>query len=103
MICDIVILCLTFFFVVIGFIITHVALQESPFEFVVKRVMRIYPPLIVSVLVYAAVCWVYQLAAGASLFTLSAPSWQATLRSMIVVNGIFEDPQFINGVLCTLV
>jgi peptidoglycan/LPS O-acetylase OafA/YrhL len=91
------------FFVVSGFIITHVALQESQVEFAVKRIMRIYPPLIVSVLICAAVYSGYQLAAGIPLEGQAAPSWQAILRSMIVVNGIFEDPQFINPVFWSLV
>ncbi len=39
------------FFLVSGYIITHVASAESKLEFFIKRVFRIYPPLIVSVLV----------------------------------------------------
>jgi peptidoglycan/LPS O-acetylase OafA/YrhL len=39
------------FFLVSGFVITHVAYREKPLEFMVRRVFRIYPPLIVAILV----------------------------------------------------
>lgn len=39
------------FFIVSGFIISHVAIRESRTEFIVKRVFRIYPPLILAVLI----------------------------------------------------
>lgn len=42
------------FFIVSGFIITHVALRESRVEFLVKRTLRIYPPLIVATLIACA-------------------------------------------------
>ncbi|MFT0621449.1 acyltransferase family protein [Ectopseudomonas guguanensis] len=39
------------FFLVSGFIISHVAMRENRAEFIVKRVFRIYPPLILAVLI----------------------------------------------------
>jgi peptidoglycan/LPS O-acetylase OafA/YrhL len=39
------------FFLVSGYIITHVASSESRIEFLIKRLCRIYPPLILSILV----------------------------------------------------
>ncbi len=39
------------FFIVSGFIITHVAMRESRTEFLVKRIFRIYPPLILAILI----------------------------------------------------
>jgi len=39
------------FFLVSGFVITHVAYREKPLEFMVRRIFRIYPPLIVAILV----------------------------------------------------
>ena len=41
------------FFVVSGFIITHVALRESRLDFAVRRFFRIYPPVMLSVALYA--------------------------------------------------
>lgn len=37
------------FFLISGFIITHTALAESRLTFLIKRVLRIYPPLIIAV------------------------------------------------------
>lgn len=42
------------FFLISGFIITHVSLRESAAEFAVKRALRIFPPLAVATLVAAA-------------------------------------------------
>jgi len=39
------------FFVISGFIITHVAQRESRLEFAIKRVFRIYPPFILSIII----------------------------------------------------
>lgn len=39
------------FFLVSGFVITHVAYRERPVEFVVRRIFRIYPPLVVAILI----------------------------------------------------
>lgn len=39
------------FFLVSGFVITHVAYRERPTEFVVRRIFRIYPPLVVAILI----------------------------------------------------
>jgi peptidoglycan/LPS O-acetylase OafA/YrhL len=43
------------FFLVSGFIITHRALRERAGEFAVRRVFRIYPPLILAILVSVAI------------------------------------------------
>jgi peptidoglycan/LPS O-acetylase OafA/YrhL len=93
----------TLFFIVSGFIITHVALQEGPLEFTVKRVLRIYPPLIFATLVYAAIWWTYQISTGEPLEAQPAPSWDAVVRSMIVFNGIFDGKWTINAVTWSLV
>ncbi|NUU64529.1 acyltransferase [Enterobacteriaceae bacterium BIT-l23] len=36
------------FFVISGFIMTYTAINKNPFEFIVDRVIRIYPPYIIS-------------------------------------------------------
>lgn len=41
------------FFLVSGFIITHVSLRETPFEFVIKRIFRIYPLLVIATILSA--------------------------------------------------
>lgn len=53
------------FFLISGFIITHVSLKENIVEFAVKRLFRIFPPLVASfVLTYVIVqfCYKYGLA-----------------------------------------
>jgi len=46
------------FFIVSGFIITHVSMRESQTEFLVKRVFRIYPPLILATLIACATTYI---------------------------------------------
>jgi peptidoglycan/LPS O-acetylase OafA/YrhL len=43
------------FFLISGFVVTPAALAEGPREFVVKRLLRIYPPLLFAVLLAATV------------------------------------------------
>jgi peptidoglycan/LPS O-acetylase OafA/YrhL len=42
------------FFLISGFIISHVAANETRFEFVAKRALRIYPPLVLAVIIAVA-------------------------------------------------
>jgi peptidoglycan/LPS O-acetylase OafA/YrhL len=42
------------FFIVSGFIISHVSMRETQTEFLIKRILRIYPPLILAILVTCA-------------------------------------------------
>lgn len=42
------------FFLISGFVITHVSMRESPAEFFIKRIFRIYPMLIIAVLTAVA-------------------------------------------------
>jgi peptidoglycan/LPS O-acetylase OafA/YrhL len=42
------------FFLISGYLITHVAQREDRFEFIVKRFFRIYPPLFFSIILVAA-------------------------------------------------
>lgn len=82
------------FFLVSGFIITHVAQRESRFQFAVKRILRIYPPLIASIIVIAGVTAIQ----GRDLYDIGD-----YLRAFTLVN-YFQEPQIvINGVAWTLV
>lgn len=47
------------FFYISGFVITHAAFRESARAFAVKRLLRIYPPLIAAVLLAVAVGWAF--------------------------------------------
>ena len=82
------------FFLVSGFVITHVAQRESRFQFATKRIFRIYPPLILSILLLIAL----GLVRGDAL--LSPGDY---LRSFTLVN-YFQVPQVVvQGVAWTLV
>ena len=64
------------FFIVSGFIISHVSMRESQTEFLVKRIFRIYPPLILAILVACATTFIttgqtFTLRETLSAFTLT--------------------------------
>lgn len=46
------------FFLISGFVITHVAQRETRRQFAVKRLLRIYPPLMVSILLIIAISFI---------------------------------------------
>jgi exopolysaccharide production protein ExoZ len=52
------------FFFVSGFVVTHAAARETLVEYIVKRLLRIYPPLIVTALVVALMAHFGTLATG---------------------------------------
>lgn len=83
------------FFFISGFVISHAATRESGSEFVVKRVLRIYPPLIFSlVLIFA-----FHAIGLAPLPVEGAGPWflAATLVNYVVVPQVI-----ISGVAWTL-
>lgn len=81
------------FFLISGYIITHVAERESRMDFALKRIFRIYPPLIVSVLIVAAV----NAATSGATFPLSDYALSALLA-----NFFFVPLKLVNGVTWTL-
>lgn len=89
------------FFIISGFIITHVIQRESRFEFVIKRGFRIYPPLIISTAMFY--CFIKILA------ICSMPTWweQFNIKEWILSgtlsNYFFNWPDNINGVTWTLI
>lgn len=82
------------FFLVSGYIITHVASSESRREFLIKRVFRIYPPLIVSVLV-CLLCgqWI----------GVPTPPLTDILRNFTLLNFLHIPQVVIQGVAWSLV
>jgi peptidoglycan/LPS O-acetylase OafA/YrhL len=81
------------FFLISGFVITHVAAREGVAEFLVKRFFRIFPLLAIFVL----------LSIGLQPALWGSVSWASLLRNMTLVNW-FHTPQ-VNyvGVAWTLV
>ena len=116
------------FFLISGFVITHVAQRETRTQFAVKRVLRIYPPLIASILVIIAIAFIQdtpRLAVGEYLqtftlvnyvrvpsFAASGVAWTLVIE-MLFYAGVFATlpvlkrwPLIANGVLlavCALV
>ncbi len=82
------------FFLVSGFIITHVGQRESRLTFLIRRLLRIYPPLIVSIVVIALIA-----------FARHAPmlSFQQYLIGMTLVNYVMVPSIAVNGVAWSLV
>ena len=97
------------FFLISGFIITHVAQRETRTDFVIKRVFRIFPPFLVVVFFLAAlgrICNVPEIAAmsGAdvlreaslfdSSFELVGPSWTLVIEVMFYALAAVLLPMF---------
>jgi len=77
------------FFLISGFIITHVAQREDRFTFAVKRLGRIYPPLFSAIFLII----VFELLSGHSLLSLGDYLWSLTLLNywripQVVVSGV---------------
>ena len=101
-----------FFFFVSGFIITHVAQRETRLVFAVKRLFRIYPPLIVSIIAIFALQRVLNVfvtgAGGAAGYlnydrTIAEMSVRHVLFSMTLLNYLRPQQGVVNGVAWTLV
>lgn len=89
------------FFLISGFIITHVSLKENIAEFAVKRLFRIFPPLAVSfVLTYVIVqvCSKYGLAMPLGIGERTLNEY---VQSLFLVNYI-TGTTAVNGVTWTL-
>lgn len=82
------------FFLISGFVITHVAQREARYEFAIKRILRIYPPLIVSILAVIAITAIR----GGDLLT-----WKQYLFSFSLLNYVRAPSYVVNGVAWTLV
>ena len=82
------------FFLISGFIITHVAQRETRYQFAVKRILRIYPPLIASIIVIIVITAIR----GGVLL-----SWKQYLLSFTLLNYFWTPQYVVNGVAWTLV
>jgi peptidoglycan/LPS O-acetylase OafA/YrhL len=80
------------FFLISGFIISDRAAVESPYKFVVRRILRIYPMVVVAVLL--------SIALGVST---SAPSLKTILLNMTLANYLIVPQVVLVGVAWTLI
>jgi peptidoglycan/LPS O-acetylase OafA/YrhL len=98
------------FFLVSGFIILHVAQRETRREFVIKRLLRIFPPLWLSILLLLAVYGTTLTLSGnpgvrglALEGVLAQPNpWPDILAALTLSNYLLGTPP-INGVAWTLI
>ena len=90
------------FFFVSGFIITHVAQRESQLAYVIKRLFRIYPPLVLSIIAIYVTELVYLHITGSLLEGAAIPSARSLFLAMTLTNYFTVPQVVINGVAWTL-
>lgn len=89
------------FFIISGYIVTHVSQSEKPIAFMLKRIVRIYPPLILSILLILASYTLYKYTTGNITF-IDHLSITDYLLSFTLVNYVLVPQIVINGVAWTL-
>jgi len=83
------------FFLISGYVITHVAQRETGSQFTIRRLLRIYPPLVVAILLAVAL-------ASLSGETV-AKGWREILWGMTLLNYVRVPQNAVLGVAWTLV
>ncbi|KTD39102.1 acyltransferase [Legionella nautarum] len=81
------------FFLVSGYVITHVLQTEQPLEFLVKRIFRIYPLYIFAVLLQYSLLY----SAHPGIINL-----QIIIPQLLLVGDFFQTPYSLSGVEWTL-
>ncbi len=89
------------FFFVSGYVISHVAGSESRTEFALKRLLRIYPPLVAAVLYTAGVLWLRHLAGDATAD--AAPGLARIVLASTLVGYVTVPQQIVLAAAWTLV
>jgi peptidoglycan/LPS O-acetylase OafA/YrhL len=79
----------TVFFLVSGYIITHILQTEQPLEFIIKRVFRIYPLYMFAVLMTYVIAW-------------ESPNWSLLVPQLLLIGDLFNTPYALAGVEWTL-
>jgi peptidoglycan/LPS O-acetylase OafA/YrhL len=79
----------TVFFLVSGYIITHILYEQSPLEFVIKRIFRIYPLYIATVLITYLIAW-------------EKPNFSVLIPQLLLIGDVFHTPYALNGIEWTL-
>lgn len=91
-----------FFFLISGFIISHVLQREDRFTFLIKRLFRIYPPFIISIIILVLFTGIYGFIASRNTF-LDGRTPPDILLSMTLMNYFFVKQNPVIGVAWTLV
>ena len=100
---DMSILGVCIFFVISGFIVTHAALNESIPAFIIKRVLRIYPPLLLSLIVIAIVVLIHEMTTGTAFRDIPTPTAENMLHSLWLVSVFWDRNWNLNPVAWSLV
>ncbi|WP_426128707.1 acyltransferase family protein [Pseudomonas sp. DWP1b1] len=82
------------FFLVSGYVITHVLNNERPLEFIIKRIFRIYPLYIAAV--------VFQAILDNHLRNIALPSVEVMIPRLLLIGDFFNTPYSLSGVEWTL-
>jgi exopolysaccharide production protein ExoZ len=94
------------FFLISGFIISHVAVAETYGQFALKRLLRIYPPLALAVLATLGIDAIRRSAGVLDSLSGGLPpvhSVQDTILSMSLANYLMSPQPIVLGVAWTLV
>lgn len=92
----------SFLFLMSGFLITLVGQTENRKEFSIKRLLRIYPPLIVSIILILAFYWTYTLATHSYTYVQEF-NLRDILLNASLANYVFWPQKVINGTAWILV
>ncbi|WP_454049416.1 acyltransferase family protein [Cellulomonas sp. Marseille-Q8402] len=90
------------FFLISGFVVTRAAARETARTFVLRRLTRVYPPLMAAVLLAVAVAWIqHVLGLGSAAWESVTPT--AVLQAMTLVTYVSVPQIVLVGVAWTLV
>ncbi|WP_115329834.1 acyltransferase family protein [Legionella busanensis] len=81
------------FFLVSGYVITYVLQAELPFEFLVKRIFRIYPLFVIALLLQVFLN---------SIIDHSSPNYYVLIPQLLLIGDFFQAPNVLGGVEWTL-
>jgi peptidoglycan/LPS O-acetylase OafA/YrhL len=93
------------FFLISGFIITHVARSEAPLRFAIRRIFRIYPAYwaIIGVIIILGMYLGSFAPLGVSSFNAGLiHNWRTVLKTATITNYLFEPQNVVLGVGWTL-
>ncbi|WP_339472022.1 acyltransferase family protein [Pseudomonas sp. EL_65y_Pfl1_R83] len=82
------------FFLVSGYIITHVLQHERPLEFLIKRAFRIYPLYAVAVITQTVMDY--------KLHNVAVPEIETLIPRLLLLGDFFSTPYSLSGVEWTL-
>ncbi|MGY2253719.1 acyltransferase family protein [Pseudomonas reactans] len=81
-------------FLTSGYIITHTLQKEATFDFVIKRIFRIYPLYIFAILAEAGM--------GLIVYNTPLPNLQTLIPRLLLIGDFFDVPNALAGVEWTL-